>query len=414
MNNDITILYVEDEKGIRDELSVLLKYLSTKLYLAGDGEEGLEAFKKYCPDIVISDIKMPKMSGLDMSKEIKKINPKQYILFTTAHSESSFFMEAIDLQVDGFILKPVDLQKLEKKLLDIAHQINLQKQLERQKNITAEIVEMSTTALHNVGNAVNSLTENSYQLGEDGKDLQKIAGIVADAAVESKKGSAICETKCLGNNTSLTNLFQIIDRLPSALNQLYDEHLLINLKKLDAGVNHISDIVRIQQNMVKDGINNSVHVETFDLQEAINDAVALISDSLDKSNIKTEFNIQVGDVALPRNPFIQMVNNLIKNAKEAIDEHNGTESGLIIVSASVKPQGNGDFNLEVVDNGSGISSDKLPQIFNFGYTNKEHGSGFGLHSVASFVQSLGGEVSVTSDGIDKGSTFHVSLPLNME
>ncbi len=62
-------------------------------------------YKQHLPDIIVSDIKMPKMNGMEMAKAIKEINPAQHIIFTTAHSESNYFLEAIDMQVDGYILK---------------------------------------------------------------------------------------------------------------------------------------------------------------------------------------------------------------------------------------------------------------------------------------------------------------------
>ena len=96
-------------------------------------------YKKHNPDIVISDIKMPNMNGIDMTKSIKDIDKTQPIIFTTAFSESNYFVEAIDLGVDGYILKPIDLDKLENKILDITQNISLQKQIMIQKTITDEI-----------------------------------------------------------------------------------------------------------------------------------------------------------------------------------------------------------------------------------------------------------------------------------
>jgi len=125
--NNISILYVEDEDGIRKQLTRFLEYFSTSLYLASNGKEGLALYKEHSPDIVISDIKMPIMNGIEMVKYIKDINPKQHIIFTTAHSESGFFIDAIDMHVDGYILKPINLDKLEKKLENIREHIKLKK-----------------------------------------------------------------------------------------------------------------------------------------------------------------------------------------------------------------------------------------------------------------------------------------------
>jgi len=125
MSNNISILYVEDEDGIRAQLTRFLEYFSSSLYLAKNGKEGLELYKEHTPNIVISDIKMPIMNGIEMVKHIKNINPKQHIIFTTAHSESGFFLDAIDMHVDGYILKPIILDKLENKLEQIKEHIKL-------------------------------------------------------------------------------------------------------------------------------------------------------------------------------------------------------------------------------------------------------------------------------------------------
>jgi len=147
MIHKITILYVEDEKGMRTQLTKFLKNFSTKLFVAVDGEDGLEQYKKYTPDLVISDIQMPKLNGIEMVKDIKNIKYDQHIIFTTAFSDSGYFIDAIDLSVDGYILKPIDLEKLELKLEHITKQINLKKEIEYQKSITNEIAKLQDNLL---------------------------------------------------------------------------------------------------------------------------------------------------------------------------------------------------------------------------------------------------------------------------
>lgn len=134
-----TILYVEDEENIRKQLEKFLHYFSSELFVAQNGEMGLEMFQTHQPDIVVSDIRMPKMNGIEMVEKIKEINPNQHILFTTAHSESGYFIDAIDLQVDGYILKPVNLKRLEKKITDISQYIFNLRELQRQRILIDEI-----------------------------------------------------------------------------------------------------------------------------------------------------------------------------------------------------------------------------------------------------------------------------------
>ena len=147
MNKHPTILYIEDEEGIRNQLSKFLRYFSSELFVACDGQEGLALYKQNSPDIVVSDIKMPNMNGIEMVKAIKQINPQQHIVFTTAHSESSYFMDAIDMQVDGYVLKPVNLEKLEEKLENITSQINTKKELFAHQVLTNEITQLQDNIL---------------------------------------------------------------------------------------------------------------------------------------------------------------------------------------------------------------------------------------------------------------------------
>jgi len=124
-----SILYVEDEKAIQEELAEVLENFCDTLYLADDGSIGLEYYKKYKPDIVVSDIKMPNMDGIEMSKLIKKEDKDVHIVFTTAFSDMEFFQAAIELQVDGYILKPISLDALEKKLISIINGIDLEREI---------------------------------------------------------------------------------------------------------------------------------------------------------------------------------------------------------------------------------------------------------------------------------------------
>jgi len=142
MSKKPTILYVEDEDGVRNQLSKLLNRYSSELFIAEDGKVGFELFKQHSPDIILTDIKMPTMNGIDMVKAIKKINSEQHIIFTTAHSESKYFIDAIETHVDGYILKPINFTILKQKLEQITKQINIEKELLTQQTLMNEITQM--------------------------------------------------------------------------------------------------------------------------------------------------------------------------------------------------------------------------------------------------------------------------------
>jgi len=141
MNNNIkpTILFVDDEEGIRDVIKTFLKRFSKEFYLASNGQEGLEIYKQYKPDIVISDIKMPIMNGIEMAENIKKINEEQYIIFTTAFSDSDYFIKAIELSINDYLLKPINLPKLKQKIEHLSNQLNLNNLVKKQTELINEI-----------------------------------------------------------------------------------------------------------------------------------------------------------------------------------------------------------------------------------------------------------------------------------
>jgi len=127
----LTILYVDDDKGTRDNLLFYLKNSFKNVYTASNGIEGVELFKKEPSiDLVISDIYMPKMDGLKMMKEIKKISPKIPFLLITAHNDQKYMLEAIELGSITYIVKPVDINVLLEKIKFVYESISEQKTLD--------------------------------------------------------------------------------------------------------------------------------------------------------------------------------------------------------------------------------------------------------------------------------------------
>ena len=111
---NITILYAEDEKDLREVTHQILKGFTKKQFVAEDGAQGLELFRKHENeiDLIITDVNMPVMNGLDMVKEIKKTNMNIPIIVATAFSNKEYLLDAIDIGVDKYVLKPIDVAKL--------------------------------------------------------------------------------------------------------------------------------------------------------------------------------------------------------------------------------------------------------------------------------------------------------------
>lgn len=117
--SNITILYIEDEKMIRDEVSYFFSKYVKNFHTATNGQEGLELYNQIKPDLIITDIQMPKMNGLDMIKEIN--NKKIPIIITTAFSDIDYFLKAIELNVSKFIIKPINLMELVKSIQECVY-----------------------------------------------------------------------------------------------------------------------------------------------------------------------------------------------------------------------------------------------------------------------------------------------------
>jgi len=117
------VLYVEDDRFIRLQFSKIIQRMVGELVVANDGEEGLELYRLEQPDIVLTDIEMPKMNGLDMAAAIKEIHPDQSIVIMTAYNQDDKFLQAIDIGVDKYVIKPVKITQLKSSLYTIAKQI---------------------------------------------------------------------------------------------------------------------------------------------------------------------------------------------------------------------------------------------------------------------------------------------------
>ncbi|ECQ5064734.1 response regulator transcription factor [Campylobacter jejuni] len=110
------MLVVEDEIKTRESLINVLSERFSKVIGAQNGDEGLKKFKKFKPDLVITDIAMPIMDGLDMAREIKEISDDVPIVVLSAYSEKERLLRSIDIGIDKYLIKPVDIEELFKVL----------------------------------------------------------------------------------------------------------------------------------------------------------------------------------------------------------------------------------------------------------------------------------------------------------
>jgi len=106
MYKNIKVLYAEDEEGIRENISFVLSLLFKEVFVAKDGEEAFELFEEKKPDLLIFDICMPKMDGIEVLNKIRKSNKAIPIIVLTAHTEETYLFRAIELNITRYLLKP--------------------------------------------------------------------------------------------------------------------------------------------------------------------------------------------------------------------------------------------------------------------------------------------------------------------
>ena len=122
---NIKILYVEDSVELRDKMGIFLEKIFTSVTTAQNGIEALEFFKNSDYDLVITDIQMPQMDGMELSRELKNINPDQEIIIVSAFTDSEYFTESIRLGVSGYIIKPIDFNQILSVISQTVKKINI-------------------------------------------------------------------------------------------------------------------------------------------------------------------------------------------------------------------------------------------------------------------------------------------------
>ncbi len=146
----VSVLYVEDEPLTRAVFARILARKVSILYQAENGEEGLELFKMHRPDIVISDVRMPVMDGIEMSRRIKSLEGNSKIIITTAHSDATILLNSIDAGIDKYILKPVEVEILFSALENCAETIILERKIQEQAREKDELIAKLQDALENI------------------------------------------------------------------------------------------------------------------------------------------------------------------------------------------------------------------------------------------------------------------------
>ena len=160
-SKDLHVLYVEDDKELLNSTKEVLENYFKSVDSAHEGQEGLEKYKTYLDtngysyDLVITDINMPRMNGIELTRKMLMHNPQQSIIIISAHDDSHYLLEAIDMGVSGFITKPINHQRLNNILYKTSMAISDHKYVESH----LEMLENLNLQLQHQNSALNDKNE---------------------------------------------------------------------------------------------------------------------------------------------------------------------------------------------------------------------------------------------------------------
>jgi signal transduction histidine kinase len=265
----------------------------------------------------------------------------------------------------------------------------------------AGMAEVASGVLHNVGNVLNSVNVSASVL------LRKVRSSKVDRV---SKAAALLRQ----HQADITSFLrddsrgkQLTDYVGSLGAHLVEEQqaVLEELRTLDRNVGHIKQIVSMQQGYAK----LSGLLERVQMTDLLEDAIRVNSSSLDLGRLELvrEYPQAMPEVLVDRHQVLQIVVNLLRNAIWACgagsQAHKQVTLHLALEDAMMK--------VEVADNGIGITSENLARIFNFGFTTRKDGHGYGLHSGALAAKGMGGSLAVHSDGPNRGAIFTLEIPV---
>jgi PAS domain S-box-containing protein len=263
----------------------------------------------------------------------------------------------------------------------------------------AGMAEVATNVLHNVGNTLNSVNISASLVAERIKQ-SKAPDLCRVATLLQEKGQQVGEFLTTDERGK---------RIPEYLASLGDQLVtnqkvaLEELASLRDNLEHIKETVAMQQTYAKlCGVT-----ETVKVVDLVEDSLRLNAGAFVRHGVtlRREFS-EVPPIAVDKHKVLQILVNLVRNAKYACDESGRTDKLIVL---RVESAANG-VRISVIDNGVGIAPENMGRIFNHGFTTRQSGHGFGLHSGALAAQELGGSLQAKSEGLGCGAAFILELP----
>lgn len=171
---DLTLLFVEDYAPLRDEMAEIFEDLFKTVEVAADGKEGFSVYQAFYAkheknfDIVMTDIQMPLMNGVALSKAIHKLTPDQQIIVLSAHTDSEYLLELINTNISQFLTKPIEHESLMEVLCTVSNKVNANREDDPEDLVLMDLGEDylwdTETSVLQKGETVIILTRNEILL----------------------------------------------------------------------------------------------------------------------------------------------------------------------------------------------------------------------------------------------------------
>jgi len=377
-SKELKLLYVEDNKDTRESTLLILENFFSDITIAVDGVDGLEKFKSNDIEIVITDINMPNMNGLEMSKKIKDINLDVPIFVFSAHNEAGFFMDAIKIGVEGYLIKPFNMEQFMQSLSKCITNLNLKKENLEYKNNLEEKVNIQVEELRHKDNL---LVQNSKMAA---------MGEMIDAIAHQWKqplGVIKLQSEIIDYELDVEN----IDK----------EYLMKSTNSIKRQIDHLTDTIDEFRSFFRPNTN----IIDINLKTLFNSISILLHDELLKFNVDIDIKCdETISIKANENEIKHLLINLINNGKDEMVKSEVEPMQRVINIGCESIQN--DIVIKVKDSGKGVPEDIINDIFRPHFTTKkdEGGTGIGLYMCQQIVDKYGGKMDVSNDN---GAVFRI-------
>ena len=377
---DKTVLLVDDEKDICDVLSISLSDLGYKVYTAENGQEALRIIQEVNPPIVLTDIRMPVMDGIELLRRIKLQNPETEVIMVTGHGDMDLAIKSLKHEATDFIVKPIKDEALEIALKRALERISLRRQLREYTENLEELVQEKSAKLVQA--------ERLAAVGET------IAGL--SHAIKNIAGGLEGGTFVLEKGIELDNKDYISQGW---------EAVRFNFEK-------IKDLSVDLLNYAK---FTDLNFKFSDPNEPAREVAELMKPRAEELgiNLKMDLSSELKTIRLDPDAIHHCLLNLVTNSIDAVLGEDSSDTPKEVLLETTKPEGWG-VEYKVTDNGCGMAAEVREKLFtSFFSTKGATGTGIGLMITKKVVDAHEGVIQFEAEeGV--GSAFTIRLPARTE